>query len=424
MADNAQPGGTGDTYRTKDRAGVETQIIGLDVSIGDAAETLMSAANPMPVEEPNGVATGNITAANANMNTGTATANSTVLLTVPDGHSSFDVYLSGTFSATTTLVLQESITGTDWFATSARVNLATGLNEQYSSISSDIAGGAAPTGGNPSNWKGSLGGVRYLRVTASAYTAADNIAVTIVSSAGVGGTFLLGGVVDVRGAAIPGLSGAIAAAGTGTVGPLDVSRAGNVTFVVKNTVAGTPFLGAPVLVFEQSDDSVSWGPLTVVNNANMNAASTVVLAANTANVELIFEAAVESVDYMRVRVTTGPTTAGMTILIRAGGQPFSPIVNVGNQGGSTGTTASTASTATANTTLLVANPNRRAATIFNDSTSTMYVLLGGGTESTTVFTTKIAPGGYYEVPFSPFTGRISGHWVTANGSARITEVTA
>jgi len=49
VADNAQPGGTGDVYRTKDRAGVETQIVGLDVNIGGATEALMSSANPMPV---------------------------------------------------------------------------------------------------------------------------------------------------------------------------------------------------------------------------------------------------------------------------------------------------------------------------------------------------------------------------------------
>jgi hypothetical protein len=50
MADNTQvPGGTGDTIRDKDRAGVKTQIVGLDLNIA-GAETLM--AGSLPVTGP------------------------------------------------------------------------------------------------------------------------------------------------------------------------------------------------------------------------------------------------------------------------------------------------------------------------------------------------------------------------------------
>jgi hypothetical protein len=48
VADNSTQGGA-DTIRDKDRAGVKTQIFGLDVGIGTGTEALMSAANPMPV---------------------------------------------------------------------------------------------------------------------------------------------------------------------------------------------------------------------------------------------------------------------------------------------------------------------------------------------------------------------------------------
>lgn len=51
MADNSVQDGT-DTIRDKDRAGVKTQIFGLDVAIGTATEALMSPANPMPVALP------------------------------------------------------------------------------------------------------------------------------------------------------------------------------------------------------------------------------------------------------------------------------------------------------------------------------------------------------------------------------------
>jgi len=51
VADNTQvPGGSGDTVRDKDRAGVKTQIVGIDVAIGTGTEALMSPTNPMPTK--------------------------------------------------------------------------------------------------------------------------------------------------------------------------------------------------------------------------------------------------------------------------------------------------------------------------------------------------------------------------------------
>lgn len=134
------------------------------------------------------------------------------------------------------------------------------------------------------------------------------------------------GGLSVKGAALTAVSGAIAAAATGTVGPMAVSEAGNVTFVVKNTTAASPFAGNPVLVFEQSDDNVSWAALTVVHNATNIAASTFTLTPNTANGAIMFDASVEGVTHVRVRVTAAPATNGMTIVIQAGGMPFSPVV--------------------------------------------------------------------------------------------------
>lgn len=139
------------------------------------------------------------------------------------------------------------------------------------------------------------------------------------------------GGISVKGASVTGTSGSIAAAGTGTVGPLDVSEAGNATFTIKNTIAGTPYLGNPVVVFEQSDDNVQWGPLTVVRADTGVAISSVTLVPNAANTSLMFDAGMEGVNWIRARVTTGPTTAAMTIVIQAGGMPFSPVVSVVQQ---------------------------------------------------------------------------------------------
>lgn len=130
----------------------------------------------------------------------------------------------------------------------------------------------------------------------------------------------------VVGANIAGTSGNVAAAGTGTIGGLDVSKAGNVTFILKNQTAGSAWAGAPVLVFEQSDDNVSWAPLTVVRCDTSEAKSTHIMGVGAANASIMFDAASEGVNYVRVRVTTGPATNGITVVIQPGGMPFSPFV--------------------------------------------------------------------------------------------------
>jgi len=87
----------------------------------------------------------------------------------------------------------------------------------------------------------------------------------------------------------------------------------------------------------------------------------------------------------------------------------------------TGTLSSVASSAT-DVLVLAANANRLGATIFNSSTQILYLVLGTTTSSTTVYSVQIAVSGYYEVPYG-FTGQIRGIWASANGSAKITELT-
>jgi len=56
MADNtAITPGTGETIRDKDRAGVKTQIVGLDLGIGTGTESLMTGAMPVTDFNPNPV---------------------------------------------------------------------------------------------------------------------------------------------------------------------------------------------------------------------------------------------------------------------------------------------------------------------------------------------------------------------------------
>lgn len=72
-------------------------------------------------------------------------------------------------------------------------------------------------------------------------------------------------------------------------------------------------------------------------------------------------------------------------------------------------------------TLLAANPDRRGAAIFNNSSSELYLKLGVGASSTS-FTYRAATNAYFEVPFR-YTGIITGAWSSATGNALITEVT-
>ncbi len=87
---------------------------------------------------------------------------------------------------------------------------------------------------------------------------------------------------------------------------------------------------------------------------------------------------------------------------------------------STGSAANVSSSAT-NVTLLSANASRLGATVFNDSAQVLYVKLGA-TASATSFAVKINAGGYYEVPYN-YTGIIDGIWASADGAARIVEMT-
>lgn len=86
----------------------------------------------------------------------------------------------------------------------------------------------------------------------------------------------------------------------------------------------------------------------------------------------------------------------------------------------TGTEANV-SAATSSTTLLAANAARLGATIWNDSTSILYVLLSTQTASATLCTAKLIADAYYEIPFG-YTGIVKGIWVSATGSARVTEL--
>ncbi|MEH2414483.1 hypothetical protein [Nostoc sp.] len=98
--------------------------------------------------------------------------------------------------------------------------------------------------------------------------------------------------------------------------------------------------------------------------------------------------------------------------------PAAVTVSESTSGTSTPTTvASTVSS----TTILAANSNRKGATFWNDSTATLYLEIGASA-STSAFTAKLFPQGYYELPFHCI-GVISGIWSAVNGNCLVRELT-
>jgi hypothetical protein len=73
-------------------------------------------------------------------------------------------------------------------------------------------------------------------------------------------------------------------------------------------------------------------------------------------------------------------------------------------------------------TLLDSNIARKGAIFYNNSSASLYLKLGA-VASTSSFTTKLGPGGYYQVPSPVYTGVIDGIWDAANGSVLVTEIT-
>lgn len=87
----------------------------------------------------------------------------------------------------------------------------------------------------------------------------------------------------------------------------------------------------------------------------------------------------------------------------------------------TGTTTSVDVSIAANATstqVLAANANRKALLITNTDANAVY-LYYGTTAIATKFTVQIASGGYWEMPWPVWTGRIDAIWVAAGSGALI-----
>ena len=93
---------------------------------------------------------------------------------------------------------------------------------------------------------------------------------------------------------------------------------------------------------------------------------------------------------------------------------------LGSSGGEIVATRSTVTAATANTLLVAADDNRRFASVYNDSTATLYLCLGATAASLSNFSVRVPPETLYEVPSAVSGVEMRGIWDAVDGSAIVT----
>jgi hypothetical protein len=117
-----------------------------------------------------------------------------------------------------------------------------------------------------------------------------------------------------------------------------------------------------------------------------------------------------------------PAAGVLSIQGVAGGTavPISGSVTTSTPTSATATLSNVAASATS-VTVLASNASRKGACIANDGNKVLYLKFGA-TASLTSYTVRLDANAQYEVPFG-YTGIIDGIWSSANGSARVTELT-
>lgn len=186
----------------------------------------------------------------------------------------------------------------------------------------------------------------------------------------------------------------------------------------------TNFIGT--LCFDATTDGTNWFGVSVRPQGQDNDIQSIALTSATH-----FQAIVGCAGFQQVRIRCSAFTSGAgaasIVPTFASSSPSSSTTGASSIGainrvGMAHTSAITSvGSATSSTSLLAANVNRIGATVYNDSTATLYVALSTSA-STSTYTAQVQAGGYYEVPYG-WDGAIFGIWAAVNGNARVTELT-
>lgn len=122
------------------------------------------------------------------------------------------------------------------------------------------------------------------------------------------------------------------------------------------------------------------------------------------------------------------SAVGVVLMNQSGAVPAgtstSPLYTA-EQPASTGTKASVTSSASS-VTLVAANASRKTLIITNESTAVLYIDLTNGTASATSYSVVLGPTASSVSPsftITNFTGAVTGIWASANGFARVTQLT-
>lgn len=202
---------------------------------------------------------------------------------------------------------------------------------------------------------------------------------------------------------------------------------------VKNSVLGTGNTG---IAFQMSEDGVTWYNVPSILLSNGTATFTT-QTGNLGGTAAVYGFSVIGRYYRGTLIaaqSAGTTTTSVTEYatvpalyavaqnvtgsVTLAGTVVSGSAQLVTDRGSTPTLATVASLATTQS-FSVSNAAYKLRTVFNESTSILY-LAYGGTATITAYTVQIAPGGFFIE--DKYTGVMSGIWATANGNARITSV--
>ena len=274
--------------------------------------------------------------------------------------------------------------------------------------------------------------------TNSRYLLVDSSGRPVIVGAGVAGT-PTGGVVSVQGVAggtaVPisgsvtatnpsvGTNGAAAPGSSTQIGGSDGTNLQSTRAFDLDTGAGTEYDIGISLRLPASGGSVAGG--TATNPLRTDPTGTTTQPISAASLPLPTGAATETTLAARLadatftgRINTlgQKTMANSTPVVLASDQSAVPT----KQTSSTATTSQVTSSAS-NVTILAANANRLGAVILNDSNKTLY-LKYGATATTADHSYQLRAGDSHEL-YAGYTGRIDGLWASANGAARVTELT-
>ena len=131
------------------------------------------------------------------------------------------------------------------------------------------------------------------------------------------------------------------------------------------------------------------------------------------------------IKFQRIKLIFGPDNVNRGDVEEANALPVKlSTVSVGTVFATTQTAMANVSSVTSISasvtalTLFATTTPRQGACIWNESSSRLYVKLGQGV-TTTLYSFKVAPYGYWEMAPRGFAGAVSGMWEVATGSAML-----